>query len=196
MTDSVMTVKAGGQKVWENPDGWVHREDGPAIERLDGTKKWYQNGALHREDGPAVEYADGTRLWYQNNLLHREDGPAVELAENEKRWYRNGNLHREGGPAIEGPDGTKEWYQYDFKHRADGPAVEKADGTKEYWLNGRKWPEGEETCRCRQERKRQFWIGACELALTRMARDAIQLQEPTASVSRTVFRRKLKGPTA
>ena len=25
----------------------------------DGTKKWYVNSTLHREDGPAIEYVDG-----------------------------------------------------------------------------------------------------------------------------------------
>jgi len=27
----------------------------------DGTKKWYINDLLHREDGPAIERADGTK---------------------------------------------------------------------------------------------------------------------------------------
>ena len=32
-----------------------------------GTKIWYnEQGQLHREDGPAVEYADGSKRWYQH----------------------------------------------------------------------------------------------------------------------------------
>ena len=31
-----------------------------------GNKGWYLNGHLHREDGPAVEWADGSKRW----LLH------------------------------------------------------------------------------------------------------------------------------
>lgn len=44
--------------------GDLHREDGPAIERIDGEKSWYWAGECHREDGPAVEHADGSREWY------------------------------------------------------------------------------------------------------------------------------------
>ena len=43
-----------------------HREDGPAIEWVDGTKVWYINGERHREDGPAIEDADGYKAWYIN----------------------------------------------------------------------------------------------------------------------------------
>ena len=45
-------------------NGKLHREDGPAIERLDGYKEWFLNNNLHREDGPAIEYADGDKSWY------------------------------------------------------------------------------------------------------------------------------------
>ena len=45
-------------------DDVLHREDGPAIELLDGNKYWHLNGEKHREDGPAIEYFDGTKYWY------------------------------------------------------------------------------------------------------------------------------------
>jgi hypothetical protein len=44
-----------------------HREDGPAIERADGSKEWYLNDQLHREDGHAIEYADGSKYWFLND---------------------------------------------------------------------------------------------------------------------------------
>ncbi len=66
---------------------------------------------LHRLNGPAIERADGTKEWYQNGVLHREDGPAVENLYG-KRWYKNGKLHRENGPAIES-DRIKKWYYKD-----------------------------------------------------------------------------------
>ena len=31
-----------------------------------GTKYWYLNGLLHREDGPAAEYWNGTKRWRLN----------------------------------------------------------------------------------------------------------------------------------
>ena len=43
-----------------------HREDGPAIEDVDGNKEWWVNGKLHRLDGPAVEYSDGVKEWWVN----------------------------------------------------------------------------------------------------------------------------------
>ena len=43
-----------------------HREDGPAIEDVDGNKEWFLNGARHRLDGPAVVYPGGFGLWYVN----------------------------------------------------------------------------------------------------------------------------------
>ena len=67
-----------------------HREDGPAVECLDGTKYWYKNGKLHREDGPAYEHASGYKEWWVNGNLHREDGPTVEEVDGDKKWFING----------------------------------------------------------------------------------------------------------
>jgi len=73
---------------------------------------WYKLGTnqMHRTDGPAIERADGSKWWYQNDKLHRTDGPAIEYANGTKSWWLDGKRHREGGPAIEFADGTKEWY--------------------------------------------------------------------------------------
>ena len=51
---------------------------------------WFYNGNRHREDGPAVEFVNGKKLWYLNGKLHREDGPAVEYASGSKSWYIKG----------------------------------------------------------------------------------------------------------
>ena len=88
----------------------LHREDGPAVERVSGDKYWWLNGKWHREDGPAFECPDGTKHWYSNGQWHREDGPAIEEADGTKSWYLNGKLHREDGPAVEYANGTKYWY--------------------------------------------------------------------------------------
>ncbi len=50
-------------------DGKYHREDGPAIEFVDGDKQWWLNGELHREDGPACEHADGYKSWFYHGKL-------------------------------------------------------------------------------------------------------------------------------
>ena len=68
----------------------LHREDGPAIERTNGSKEWWLNGKLHREDGPAIESVSGTKYWLLNGKLHRENGPAVEYVSGSKEWWLNG----------------------------------------------------------------------------------------------------------
>jgi len=58
-----------------------------------GNKFYYVNKKMHREDGPAVEYIDGTKSWYKNGIPHREDGPAVEYPNGTKYWYLNGRMY-------------------------------------------------------------------------------------------------------
>jgi len=45
---------------------------------------------LHREDGPAIEYVNGDRAYYQHNLLHRLDGPAFHHISGYGAWYYQG----------------------------------------------------------------------------------------------------------
>ena len=42
--DRVGTVR------YRNSDDQLHREDGPAVERPNGTRFWYRKGELHREE--------------------------------------------------------------------------------------------------------------------------------------------------
>ena len=72
-----------------------------AINKFGSICYYNDNNELHREDGPAMERTDGSKFWYKNRLYHREDGPAREYADGDKYWYKNGKLHREYGPAIE-----------------------------------------------------------------------------------------------
>jgi len=81
-------------------NSWLkHREDGPAVEYLTGTKEWFINGLAHREDGPAKEYSSGSKEWFINNVLHRTGGPAREMSDGLKEWWVEGKFHREDGPA-------------------------------------------------------------------------------------------------
>lgn len=58
------------------------------------TYKYYRNGKLHRDDGPAVIKPDGTQEWYKEGKLHRDDGPAVIYTFGEEQWYNNGEIHK------------------------------------------------------------------------------------------------------
>jgi len=88
-----------------------HFKDGCTMELWNNTTRcWYLNGKKHREDGPAVMSVDGSKYWYLNGELHREDEPAVIYVNGSKIWYLNGELHREDGPAVMWVDGSKQWY--------------------------------------------------------------------------------------
>lgn len=47
-------------------EGLLHRQDGPAVEWLGGTKEWYIHGKLHRDDGPAIIKKDKEEYWFYN----------------------------------------------------------------------------------------------------------------------------------
>jgi len=126
---------------YRNDRSQLHRLDGPAIERANGSKSWYQNDKLHRLDGPAIEDADGSKAWYQNGKLHRLDGPAIEDANGDKSWWQNDKLHRLDGPAIDDADGSKAWYQNGKLHRLDGPAIEDANGGQYWYIDGQEYTQ-------------------------------------------------------
>ena len=115
-----VTVDQWGTRRYRNSQDELHRQHGPAVEYLTGTKYWFLNGQRHRIDGPAMEYADGDKSWWLNDQRHRIDGPAIEWA-----------------------NGDKWWYQYGKRHRTEGPAVECANGTRRWWLNGKHLSEEE-----------------------------------------------------
>ena len=58
------SVAENGTITYQNDQGQLHREDGPALETLDGMRYWCRNGKWHREDGPAIDYGDGQKSWY------------------------------------------------------------------------------------------------------------------------------------
>lgn len=53
-------------------DDQIHRTDGPAIECINGTKKWFAYDKLHRIDGPAIEWNTGGKVWYINGKEYSE----------------------------------------------------------------------------------------------------------------------------
>ena len=79
-----------GEERWTDDNGQLHREDGPAYIRDDGTQEWWWHGQLHRDGGPAIIYADGSQQWYYMGKRHRKDGPAIENASGTKEWWLNG----------------------------------------------------------------------------------------------------------
>jgi hypothetical protein len=81
-----MSIDDEGDKVWLL-NGMYHREDGPAIEYLDGTKCWLYNDEYHRTNGPAIVWRDGTASWYLHGYSYTFDGWLIantEISDEEK----------------------------------------------------------------------------------------------------------------
>ena len=76
---------------------WEYIEEHPTftgcLNNNDNDILWLKNGLLHREDGPAVEKNNGTKKWLINGLLHREDGPAFVWANGRIEWWLNDELY-------------------------------------------------------------------------------------------------------
>ena len=53
------------------------------------SQRWYLNGQYHREDGPAIEHLNGCKAWYLYGKCHRLDGPAVIWFDGHVNWYVN-----------------------------------------------------------------------------------------------------------
>ena len=49
LSKEICQIDEYGTKVYYNAYGQIHREDGPAIEYLNGDKEWYLNGMEHTE---------------------------------------------------------------------------------------------------------------------------------------------------
>jgi hypothetical protein len=76
---SKLTINQDGTKEWKLPNGIRHRENGPAVEYIGGTKSWWINGACHREDGPAIEYGDDYKRWFLNGKQYTEKEYKYEM---------------------------------------------------------------------------------------------------------------------
>ena len=52
-----------------------------------GELRWYLDGKLHREDGPAIENIDGTKEWYINGtqLTEQEHTDLIPPKKSHKR---------------------------------------------------------------------------------------------------------------
>lgn len=88
----------------------------------EGNVEWALNGKLHRDDGPAVEYVDGSSYWFQHGRIHRDNGPAIEWADGSWTWMANDEIHRLAGPANVHVDCREEWHV--FGHVLDGDDVD------------------------------------------------------------------------
>jgi hypothetical protein len=75
MTPQYIEITQNGSKIYYKDKAMTiyHREDGHAVERVNGSKAWFLNGKYHREDGPAIEYSDGSKEWWLNGVYYTEE---------------------------------------------------------------------------------------------------------------------------
>ena len=86
-------IASDGTKRWYNDTYYLHRDDGPAVEMVNGYKAWYINNKLHRTDGPARDWGNGRIEYWINDKRHREDGPACEYVDGRKEYWINYKLY-------------------------------------------------------------------------------------------------------
>lgn len=109
------------------------------IEDVSGNRTWYMAGTTtkHREDAPAVELVNGTKIYYNNGLIHRDGGPAIVKAGGEERYYFQGKLHSPNSatPAIQLSCGTECYFKHGAWHRdGDLPAARLMEESGSYSL--------------------------------------------------------------
>jgi hypothetical protein len=73
-TESISRAKAFFKKKFRDPETDLFMEgcvfDGKMILR-------FKNGFLHHDEMPALEHVDGRLEYLKNGILHREEGPAL-----------------------------------------------------------------------------------------------------------------------
>lgn len=75
---SLLTSKGGmvhldGSIEWHDPQGRLHRANGPARVFSSGKREWFRHGYLHRRGGPAVSEPEGRRAWFLEGEKTREE---------------------------------------------------------------------------------------------------------------------------
>ena len=109
-------------------------KNGPIVYES-GSKYWYKNDKQHREDGPAVEHVNGCKeWWYKGFFVGKGDHPDPAL------WERLTSVEINGGPLLNGCvvglSNSKQWFKDDLLHREDGPATEFSSGYQQWYLEG------------------------------------------------------------
>lgn len=82
------------------------------LEFENGSLMYLKNAKLHREDGPALTRADGSEEWYYNGQLHRAAAPAITKIVNGEKvysYYCHGATHRTDGPIFVDENGRPHW---------------------------------------------------------------------------------------
>jgi len=74
-------------------NGEYHREDGPAVENIEGKVEYWIEGKRHRINGPSAIWPCGKIMYTQHGKLHNKNGPALITKREtitEKTWYYKG----------------------------------------------------------------------------------------------------------
>ena len=98
----------------------------------EGTKRYWKDGWLHRDDGPAIEYKNGRKYWYieQKEYTEEEHKEKIKMMEMEKdsKWkealyYGELKEYRDGVYYNVDKNENKTYWKDGLVHRDDGPAI-------------------------------------------------------------------------
>ncbi len=112
MTDQPICATDSYGKEWYL-NGKLHREDGPAIERANGSKEWHLNGKRHREDGPAIEWSSGTKDWYLNGEKYDKESYIVEMNRRKLEKWESLGKYEEVVDKLNRYEMMEEWKEFD-----------------------------------------------------------------------------------
>ena len=144
-----------GTEIWRNKDGKLHRDNNlPAMIFKDRNKLFYKNGELHRLNGPAIEYIDGTKKYWIEGVQLTEDEFKDSMDWEQFKEPIEYDLHGNLIPKMEEPE-EEVLYETDDSgnityrnemgqlHREDGSASISINGSKAYYLKGKPLVENE-----------------------------------------------------
>jgi hypothetical protein len=132
-----------------NETGNLHRLDGPALIKDDGTELFYINGTRYTANLYS-SHDQVLRLRGLEPVEHKTRSPTcIEERhddDNTRTCVIEGTnvIHNAKGPAVTTLDNSRKiWIQFNEWHRLDGPAVELANGTKCFYIEGKGYFEAD-----------------------------------------------------
>lgn len=123
------------EKEWRNASGELHRLDGPAVVRKDGSNEYWINGILYSFQD--WKQAKKSHVHAKTQDWDKTLVSVSETARQESCCFSCGSQKVSDGWVNYG-NGEQLWHFKGRKlHNLAGPAIIRKNGTHEYWIEGR-----------------------------------------------------------
>ena len=126
------------EKMWKDTDGDLHREDGPAVVRKNGTKEYW----LHGEQFTFEKWKEAKKASVHTQQQNWDNTLLVSISEAARKETCCVSCGSEKVPDgwVNYANGENLWHFKKGKlHNLAGPAIVRKDGTKEYWIEGKSY---------------------------------------------------------